>query len=174
MDASFMCEPGVTRRRLIGGCLVAVAVFAAGGAVHAESSAGGPADFVRELYQREIVANEARTPMSESEFLAVFSRATRNLWQAGRNSSVKIPIGPKLHAFFGWGMLPGFKVTLEKVSSARDATGAPRVSVDLTVRGEPRHVYVHPVMENGRWRIANISYDHGEDLVSFRKRLSGR
>ena len=169
-----MYEPGVTRRRLIGGCLVAVAVFAAGGAVHAENSAGDPAVFLRELYRREIAANEARTPKSESEFLAVFSRDTRNLWQAGRNSSTKLPLGPKLHAFFGWGMLPGLKVTLEKVSSARDATGAQRVTVDLTVRGEPRRVYVHPVLEDGRWRIANISYDHGEDLVSFRRRLSGR
>lgn len=130
--------------------------------------------FVRELYEREIRSHLSRTGASEAEFLSVFSREVQDLWRAERASHVEIPAGPILHAFFGWGVLPGQKVSLVSVKPRAGASGAAVVVVDLAVRDMPRQTLVHLVKENGRWRISNLSYDRGEDFVAFQRRLRGK
>lgn len=132
-----------------------------------------PAAFVRALYEREIAQNAARQPGSEAEFSGLFTREVRQLIHAPTRHNMPVVIGPKLHAFFGLGMLPGWPVTLQQVAGDGTA-GASAVAVDLTVHGEPRRIMVYPVREGGEWRIANISYSNHEDFVSFHRKRSGQ
>ena len=81
-----------------------------------------------------------------------------------------VPLGPKLHAFLGPGVLPGWEVVLMNVAPAAGTA----IAVDLTVRGERRRILVEPVREDGEWRVANIWYREGEDYVSFHRRLRGQ
>jgi hypothetical protein len=159
------------RRYFIKTMLATTALALCGGAAIA-IDADDPVEFVRALYAREVARQAAGTSIGEAEFLEVFTRETRQIWLAGRGSTVNIPAGPILNVFFGWGVLPGHAVALQDVSAVR----SPRVLtvvVALTIRGEPHQVSVLPVKQDGRWRVSNIAYDRGEDFVAFRRRLSG-
>jgi hypothetical protein len=52
--------------------------------------------------------------------------------------------------------------------------GLKLVRVDLVVRGEKRQIIVRPVREGGLWKIADISYDHGDSLLTYYRRITGR
>jgi hypothetical protein len=129
-----------------------------------------PEPFVRDLYRREVDRHNSRGAIGETEFLDLFTRETRELVRAGRRGAAKIPAGPILNAFFGWGVLPGQPVEFKDAYNFR----GPRVLivvVELAVRGEPRRAYVHAVKQEGHWRISTIAYDAGDDFASYwRKR----
>lgn len=134
-----------------------------------------PEPFVRKLYQREVKRQKSGPPIGEQEFLGLFTRETRALWLAMRNSkaAAKFPAGPILNAFFGWGVLPGHPVEMGETHNHL----GPRVLiivVDLTIRGEQRHAYVHPVRQDGQWRISTIAYDDGDDFASYCRKRSGQ
>lgn len=132
--------------------------------------------FVRELYQEEAARQKEGERMTDVEFLTVFTRDVRALWIAGKNRQfpIALPIGPKLHAFFGWGVLPATPVAINRVIGSAEGRNMVDVTVEMTIRGEGRRVMVRTQREAGVWRIANLLYDRGEDFVSYRKKLAGR
>jgi hypothetical protein len=130
-------------------------------------------EFVRRIYAREIELHNARTPPANEEFYALFARDLRALMQAPRPGLAREPTGRLLHAFFGWGLLPGQPVRLDKVTPASGGTGGLKlVRVDLVVRAAPRQILVRPVREDGLWKIADISYGNGESLAAYYRRIT--
>ncbi len=102
-----------------------------------------------------------------------FARDLRALVQAPRPGLAREPTGPILHAFFGWGVLLGKPVRLDKVMPAFGGTGGLKlVRADLVVHGARRQILVRPVREDGLWKIVDISYDHGESLVAYYRRIT--
>jgi len=124
--------------------------------------------FVRDLYARQVALHNARGRMAEADFLPLFARTLRTLMQAPRPGLAHAPAGPILNAFFGWGILPGQPVTLQWVRAA--AGGA--VAVEIVARGEPRQITLRLVREQGLWKIADISYGHGESLLAYYRRIT--
>jgi hypothetical protein len=105
----------------------------------------------------------------------LFTRDLRALMQASRPNAGREPIGRILHAIFGWGMLPSQPVKLVRVVPAYGGTGGlTLVRVDLEHHGVTDQIIVRPVRENGLWKIADISYDSGENLRDYYRRISGR
>jgi hypothetical protein len=167
--------PAVTRRLWLG-----LAAAALSGLSGRPATAGGDmaeaVKFVRELYQDEAARHKEGERITDVEFLTVFTRDVRALWIAGKNRQfpIPLPIGPKLHAFFGWGVLPVTPVTISRVIGSAEGRNMVDVTVEMTIRGEGRRVMVRTQREAGVWRIANLLYDRGEDFVSYRKKLAGK
>jgi hypothetical protein len=158
---------GSNRRSVL--LLCAGALFAAAPA-RAQNPGDDTVRFVRDLYAKEIAQHAAKIGKGESEFLAVFTAETQQIWraaQANRNKA-NLPVGPILHAFFGWGVLPGHEVKLGAVTRA----SGDAVAVEFTAQGEPRRVVVSAVREAGRWRIADIDYGRGDGYVAYLRRLA--
>jgi hypothetical protein len=126
--------------------------------------------FVRRLVQREIFRQAKDIPPDDARFFSLFTRDVRRLLESPVPPRPDIPLGPKLHAFLGRGVLPGWEVVLMDVTP----TPGTAIAVDLTVRGARRRILVEPVREDGEWRVANISYGEGEDYVTFHRRLRGQ
>jgi hypothetical protein len=165
------------RRQFISALLAASAGMAC--AAHAGTASRDMVTFVRELYTRQVAARTANTPMSSAEFDALFSRNVRALMHAPVVRPDKVADGPILNALFGWGVLPGLEVKLDKVAPAFDGTGAAtlvRVDVDIPDRGGKRQILVRPVYEDGAWRIADITYgsDSGLGVVAYYRRITRR
>ena len=132
-------------------------------------------EFVRDLYTGEIELHLSRAPVSPEAFFAPFASDLRALMQAPRPNAGRGPIGRILHAFFGWGVLPGQPVKLVQVVPAFGGAGSlTLVRVDLDHHGATHQIIVRPVRENGLWKIADISYDSGEDLRTYYRRITGR
>lgn len=167
--------PKITRR--LGFGLMALALS---GLWDRPAAAGGDmaeaVKFVREVYQEEAERHANGERSTDVEFLTVFTRDVRALWLAGkgRQFPIPLPIGPKLHAFFGWGVLPVTPVSVNKVIGAAEGRNMVDVTVEMTIRGEARRVMVRTQREAGAWRIANLLYDRGEDFLSYRKKLAGQ
>jgi hypothetical protein len=136
----------------------------------AAASAQDPVALVRAIYEASLQADRQKVGLSEEKLLAPFSLPLRTLWRVARgNPSPSAPIGPKLHAHYGTGVLPGHPVTLDRVTLETATTSHATVAVALTVRGAPRLVRVDLVRENESWRIANFRYPD-DDYVAFLKR----
>ncbi len=132
-------------------------------------------DFVRDLYVQQVALHAVGKPMGEAEFFALFARELRALMKAPRPNLAREPIGRILNAFFGWGVLPGQTVELGRVMPAFGGTGGLyEVIVELVVRGEARQIVVRPVLEEGLWKVADISYGNGESLSTYYRRITGR
>jgi ribosomal protein S28E/S33 len=141
----------------------------------ARAQQGGMVEYVRDLYVREIEMHLSRKPSSAEAFSALFARDLRALMQAPRPGLAHEPIGRILHAFFGWGVLPGQPVKLVQVIPALGGTGGlTLVRVDLEHHGATHQIIVRPVREDGLWKIADVSYDNGEDLRTYYRRITGR
>jgi hypothetical protein len=129
---------------------------------------------VRATYEASLQADRQKTGMSEEKFLAPFSLQLRTLWRVSRgNLSPTAPLGPKVHAHYGTGLLPGHPVSLERVSLESANASQAVVAVALTVRGTPRLIRVDLVREDEKWRIANFRYPDN-DYVTFLKRSMGQ
>ena len=155
----------VTRRMLLS--MVAAVV-----AAPASAQDRGAVAFVRDFYTREIARHAANEGSSEPDLLAVFTADAQRLWraaQANRNNPNE-PLGPILHVFFGQGALPGREIRLGAVT----ASAAGRVSVALTVQGNPRMLVVSTVREGGARKISDIDYGHGESFVAYFRWRAGR
>jgi ribosomal protein S28E/S33 len=141
----------------------------------ARAQGGGAVEFVRDLYVREIEMHLSRKPGSAEAFFALFARDLRVLMQSPRPHVGREPIGRILHAFFGWGVLPGQPVKLIQVIPAPGGNGGlTLVRVDLEHHGATHQIIVRPVREDGLWKIADVSYDSGEDLRTYYRRITGR
>jgi hypothetical protein len=167
-----MDSPRFDRRQIVF-ALFAVVLVASGGLSYARAHDAGMVEFVRDLYAREIDLHNARAPVSAEAFFALFARDLRTLMQAPRPYAGREPIGRILHAFFGWGVLPGQPVKLVQVADG-GIHGVKLVRVDLVVHGEKRQIVVRPAREDGLWKIADISYDNGETLRTYYRRITGR
>ncbi|NWG23015.1 MAG: hypothetical protein HXY30_01130 [Pseudorhodoplanes sp.] len=163
----------LTRRRWL--AMAAAFSTMAAAPVLAGSDMAEAVKFVREVYEEEAARHRDGERVTDVEFLTVFTRDVRALWLTGKNRQfpIPLPIGPKLHAFFGWGVLPGQTVSITRVIGAAEGRNMVDVSVEMTIRGEPRRVLVRTQRESGAWRIANLLYDRGEDFVSYRRKLAG-
>ncbi len=115
------------------------------------------------------------TPLRDDEFYALFARELRQLMLEPRHYPKNEPIGPILHAFFGWGVLPEIEVTIGKVALVSGSDDGPaNVSVEVSLRGETRNILVRVVRESEPWRVANISYGSGKNLVDHYRAITGR
>jgi len=150
----------ISRRRMLA---AALAVLLPAVPVHAEDGVA----FVRDLYARQVALHNARGRMTQADFLPLFALSLRALMQAPRPGLAREPAGPILHAFFGWGILPGQPVTLQRVRAAGGG-----IAVDIVARGEPRRITVSLLREQGLWKIADISYGHGESLLAYYRRIT--
>ena len=151
----------ISRRRMLA---AALAVLLPAVPVHAEDGVA----FVRDLYARQVALHNARGRMTQADFLPLFALSLRALMQAPRPGLAREPAGPILNAFFGWGILPGQPVTLQRVRAG--AGGA--VAVEIVARGAPRLLTVRLVREQSLWKIADISYGHGESLLAYYRRIT--
>ncbi len=150
----------ISRRRMLASAL---AVLLPAMPVHAEDGVA----FVRDLYARQVALHNARGRMTQADFLPLFARDLRALMQAPRPGLARAPAGPILNAFFGWGILPGQPVALQRVRAAGGG-----IAVDIVARGEPRRITVSLLREQGLWKIADISYGHGESLRAYYRRIT--
>ncbi len=142
------------------------------GATLSVSAQSDPAvDFVGELYTRQLQYHLARTAPGGDDFESLFTRDMRMLMNAPRINLAQMPAGPKLHAFFGWGVLPGMDIRIAKVTPANRAGW---VRVDLAYRTEQHHVLVRPAQEDGGWRVADIVYENRGSLSERYRQMTGR
>jgi len=146
------------------------------GAAPARAECGGPSaiEFVEDLYQKQARLMAENAPLSQEDFLELFSRGMRALMQAPRRPNRNVSLGPVLNAFFGWGVLPRTEVTVGKVClvSGQDE-GPATVGVALSYRGEAHRVQVHVILDDG-WHVANIIYDNGKSLIDHYRETTGR
>ncbi len=129
---------------------------------------------VRATYEASLQADKQKAGMSEEKFLAPFSLQLRTLWRVSRgNLSPTAPVGPKLHAHYGTGVLPGHAVTLQRISLESANASQAVVAVALTVRGAPRLIRVDLAREDETWRIANFRYPD-DNYVAHLNRAMGQ
>jgi hypothetical protein len=164
----------MNRRQFIAVLTGAAALLTGARTGHAECGDIGAVEFVAGVYQRQAELQAADTLPDDEAFFAHFSRNLRRLMQPPRRNKPIQPIGPMLHAFFGWGVLPKAAIKIEKViqMDGRDE-GPATVRVDIRYRGEIRESYVRAVREKEVWRIADISYDSGRSLAEHYRRIAG-
>jgi hypothetical protein len=143
------------------------------GTAQAAAEPNPAVDFVGDLYTRQLQFHLAKTGLG-AEFEKLFTRDMRALMDAPRVNLSRMPEGPKLHAFFGWGILPGLDIRIERVEAAKGLGQSGWVRVDLAYRGEQHHVLVHPVREDGDWRIADIIYENRGSLSDRYRQMTGR
>jgi hypothetical protein len=147
--------------------LSAGAALLAASPARAECGALSAIEFVETTYQKQARLHAENAPLSQEDFIALFSRDMRKLMQAPRRPAAKAALGPVLNAFFGWGVLPRTEVTIGKTGRVSGQEEGPAtIGVAVTYRGEPHKLRVHVVMEEDDWRIANIIYDNGKSLIA--------
>jgi hypothetical protein len=148
----------MNRRQLLLG-FIPLCGLPIGAAVAADSAA----TWVRALYQAEI-DRRLGDPVSQAAFLSVFTPRMQEIWLAARKGPGPKMEGPILHAYFGWGVLPGQPVVVEKVATLAEDASTARVALDLRVNGRARRVVVEARQIAGAWRIDDIAYDQGESF----------
>jgi len=145
----------------------AAALLGAARTGHAECGEQTANEFVGELYRKQARLLAAKAPLGEEDFYDLFARDLRRLMKASRRSQNNRPIGPLLNAFFGWGVLPGTEVKIDKIALVSgNYEGPATVGVDVCTRADKHRILVHVVRENEAWLIANIIHDSGKSLVS--------
>lgn len=165
----------MNRRQFVFGIVATTALSAGAQNGHAECGELTSNEFVRELYEKQARLHAANTPLTADEFHALFASDLRKLMQAPRRTQNNQPVGPLLNAFFGWGVLPGTEIKVEKLALVSgNYEGPATVGVDLNYRGESRRILVHAVRENEVWLVANIIYDNGKSLVSHYRGITAR
>jgi hypothetical protein len=162
------------RRQFIAAMIGAAALLGAGRATDAECGEETSTAFVEALYQKQVRLQTTDTPR-EDDFQAPFARDLRRLMRAPKPNLRYQPIGRLLHGFFGWGVLPVTEVAIGKVAVVSGSDNGPAtIAVEFSYRGEQHKVLVGVVVENEMRRIADISYDSGESLAEYYRRLTRR
>ena len=134
---------------------------------HAECGEQTANEFVHALYERQAELLAANTPLGDDEFDELFTRDLRRLMKAPRRSRNRQPTDPILNAFFGWGVSPGSKVKVGKITLVSgNHEGPATVGVDVSTGADKHKILVHVVRKNEVWHIANVIYDAGKSLVS--------
>lgn len=163
------------RRQFVFGIVATAALSAGARDGRAECGELTSNEFVGELYEKQARLHAANTPLAADEFHALFASDLRKLMQAPRRYPKDTPIGPLLNAFFGWGVLPGTEIKVEKLALVSgNHEGPATVGVELNYRGESRKILVHAVRENEVWLVANIIYDNGKSLISHYRGITAR
>ena len=131
-------------------------------------------EFVETTYYKQANLHAAKTPLSQDDFYALFSRGMQRLMQAPRQHKNQM-IGPLLNAFFGYGVLPGADIKVGKVEhhSGDQDLGPATIRVEIEHRGEPHRILIHVVGPGEDWRIANIIYDSGKSLLDHYRSVTG-
>jgi len=165
----------MNRREFILAASAAVAFTAASAPAHAECGGETATNFVEALYQKQARLQAEQTPPGAQEFEALFSRSMRKLMRTSRRYRKNAPLGPVLNAFFGWGILPGTEVTIQKVTFVDgDDAGPATIRVTTEHHGQPHDILVRVASENNAYRIADISYDSGPSLAGHYRAMTGR
>lgn len=164
-------------------CLAALAAASLPSAVlaqdhNADLDGDDPVDFVRRVYQREILRDVRGGKLSNEAFWALFTAEVARLLQSPVQPRPNLPIGLS-HAFYGPGVLPGTEVTLQNVAAAPAGKAQGKgegtaVAVDLQVRGTARRIIVRLARDQGHWRIADIDYGTGESYVTYQRKVRGQ
>jgi hypothetical protein len=145
----------------------AAALLGAAQSGHAECGEQSANEYVGDLYREQARLLAAKASLGKDEFDDLFARGLRKWMQAPRRPRNNRPIGPPLNVFFGWGVLPGTEVTIEKITLVSGNTNGPAtVGVDLSIREERHRILVHVVRQREVLRVANIIYDSGKSLIS--------
>ena len=129
-----------------------------------------PVVFVRRLYQRQILRDVRAAPVTDAELHDLFTREVRLMLETPIPPQPNAAIGRLVHVFYGPGVPSGWEVTLHDVAPAQGTS----VTVDIRIRGTPRHIVVYTAREDGRWRIADIDYGEGESYVAYQRELRGQ
>ncbi len=168
----------MTRRLFVKilGCLAGAGLTLS--AVSAETPGPSLLNWARQLYEAEVARQNDRATRQGADrdaFLALFAPDLRDLVQRPTAPASRLPDGPILSAFFGWGVLPGHRVELKAVRAARvpGRGSAEAVEIDYLLRGEPRSLAVHAVRSGESWEIEDIVYDRGESYLHFQRRRTG-
>lgn len=133
------------------------------------------AEWVTRLYEREVVRQNTRGQGNDRDrYLALFTPALRQLIESPMSSTSRMPDGPILNSFFGWGVLPGHPVELTTVKPTRGRGSSEAVQVDYVLRQAPRRLTIQAIRAGEAWQIEDIVYDNGESLASFHRRRTGR
>ena len=155
----------MNRRHFLFAMLLVPAFSGASAPRHAECDEYTNTDYVASLYESQARMLAANSPLSEAEFVAMFSHDMRELMRAPRQLPTNAPDGPVLNAFFGWGVLPGTEVKIGKVKRVSGKEDGPaRIAVEIRHHDQKHKIVVRVVKERGNWRIADITYDSGKTL----------
>jgi hypothetical protein len=163
-------EAAMTRRMLV--LLTAIAFL---GSV---SSAGAfpkhpITEWIRDLYTAQASRIAQSESLEDADFVALFTPEVVELWRAAhRGPEASLPAEQELDPFFGWRVPRGAKVSFTAVSKVLGTTEAPTLLIDVVVSGAPRRIVLEAIDDEGSWRIANITYDEGEDFAGFERRLA--
>lgn len=141
--------------------------------VRAEWGAVSAIEFVEALYQKQARLLAENAPLAREDFVALFSKGMRQLLQAPRRSARNVTLGPVLNAFFGWGVLPGTIVTIDKVKLVSGLEEGPAmIGVTASYGGAAHPVKVHVLMDDDDWHIANVIYDNGKSLIAHYREIT--
>jgi hypothetical protein len=140
---------------------------------HAECGGEGSEGFVEDVYAQQAGALNAGTAFPQEEFQALFASDMRRLMAAPRRSLANEPDGDTLNAFFGWGVLPRSTVKIARVSRmSGNNMGPSKIGVDINHRGKQSRILVDVAIEDGLWRIADITYDSGKSLLAHYRNIA--
>ncbi|MBW0005891.1 MAG: hypothetical protein JO216_20675 [Hyphomicrobiales bacterium] len=130
-------------------------------------------EWVRDLYTAQAARIARAQPLEESDVLVLFTTELAAFWQEARKArEFGATSDDVLDAFFGWNVTAGTKVSFTRVIKVLGTSEAPTLLIDVVVAGVPRRVVLDALQDGGSWRIANITYDEGEDFSSFERRLA--
>jgi hypothetical protein len=95
----------------------------------AECGVQSASEFVGDLYREQAGLLAAKATLDKDEFYDLFAHGLRKRMQAPRRSQNNRPIGPLPNTFFGWSVLPGTEVTIEKIALVSGNRQEPRQSL---------------------------------------------
>jgi hypothetical protein len=130
-------------------------------------------EWIRDLYTAQSSRIARAKPLDTGDFLVLFTPEVASLWQAAHKDRELGALPEQgLDAFFGWRVPLGTQVSFTAVKKVLGTAEAPTLLIDVVVAGVPRRVVLDAVEDDGSWRIANITYDEGEDFAGFERRLA--
>jgi hypothetical protein len=129
-------------------------------------------EWIRDLYTAQASRIARAQALDEGQVLALFTPRLAALWQ-GAHKERELGALPDqaLDPFFGWRVPFGTQVSFTAVFKVLGTAEAPTLVIDVVVAGVPRRIVLDALQDGTGWRIANITYDEGEDFVSFESRL---
>jgi hypothetical protein len=130
--------------------------------------------WIRDLYTAQASRIARAQALEEGEVGAVFTPEVAALWRVAQREA-SATSEREFDAFFGWRVPLGTQVSFTAVFKVLGTDEAPTLMIDVIVAGVPRRIVLDAAQDGeGMWRIANVTYDEGEDFVSFERKLAHR
>ncbi len=130
-------------------------------------------EWIRDLYRAQASRIGRSQALDEGEVRALFTPQLCALWQAAHKDRGPTALPEEgLDAFFGWRVPLGTQVSFTAVFKVLGTAEAPTLVIDVLVAGAPRRIVLDALQDGVGWRIANITYDEGEDFASFERKLA--